>query len=55
MGVKFLHGVENFQQGVVLFVQAAFNFLHAVKMYFMQLKLELFFCICKKYVQKMPI
>ena len=32
MGVKFLQGVENFQQGEVLFVQAAYEFLHAAKM-----------------------
>ena len=37
MGVEFLHGVENFHQGEVLFVQAAHNFLHAAKMQFMQL------------------
>ena len=37
MGVEFLHGVENFHQGKVLFVQAAYNFLHAAKMYFMHL------------------
>ena len=37
MGVKFLQGVENFQQGEVLFVQAAYNFFHASKMHFMQL------------------
>ena len=36
-GVKFLQGVENFQQGEVLFVQAAYKFLHAAKMHFMQL------------------
>ena len=34
MGVKFLQGVENFQQGEVLFVQA---FVHAAKMHFVQL------------------
>jgi hypothetical protein len=37
MGVKFSEGVENFQQGKVLFVQAACKFLHAAKMHFMQL------------------
>ena len=37
MGVKSLQGVENFQQGEVLFVQAAYNFLHAAKVHFMQL------------------
>ena len=37
MGVKSLQGVENFQQGEVLFVQAAYKFLHAAKMHFMQL------------------
>ena len=36
-GVKFLQCVENFQQGGVLFVQAEYKFLHAVKMHFMQL------------------
>ena len=30
-GVEFLHGVENFHQGEVLFVQVAYNFLHAEK------------------------
>ena len=35
MGVKSLQCVENFQQGEVLFVQAAYNFLHAAKMHFM--------------------
>ena len=29
MGVKFLQGVENFQQGAVLFVQAAYKFYAA--------------------------
>ena len=33
MGVEFLHGVENFHQGEVLFVQVAYNFLHAAKMH----------------------
>ena len=33
MGVKSLQGVENFQQGEVLFVQAAYKFLHAAKMH----------------------
>ena len=33
----FLNGVENFHEGEVLFVQAAYNFLHAAKMHFMQL------------------
>ena len=37
MGVEFLHDEENFQQGEVLSVQAAYNFLHAAKMHFMQL------------------
>ena len=37
MGVKSLQGVENFQQGEVLFVQAAYKFLHAAKMHFIQL------------------
>ena len=37
MGVKFLQGVENFQQGEVLFVQAVYKFFHAAKMHFMQL------------------
>ena len=32
--VAFLHGVENFRQGEVLFVQAASNFLDAAKMHF---------------------
>ena len=36
-GVKFLQGLENFQQGEVLFVQAAYKFLHAAKMRFMQI------------------
>jgi hypothetical protein len=37
MGVKFLKGVENFQQGEVLFVQDEYKLLHAAKMHFMQL------------------
>ena len=37
MGVTFLQGVENFQQGEVLFVQDACKFLHAAKIHFMQL------------------
>ena len=37
MGVEFLHGVENFRQGEVLFVQAAYKFLHAAKMHFIEL------------------
>ena len=32
VGVKFLQGVEKFQQGEVLFVQAKYKFLHAAKM-----------------------
>ena len=36
-GLNFLQGVENFQQGEVLFVQATYKFLHAAKMHFMQL------------------
>jgi hypothetical protein len=42
MWVKFLHGVENFHQGELLFVQAPYNFLHAAKMHIMKLWLELF-------------
>ena len=49
VGVKFLQGVEKFQQVEVLFVQAACECLHAAKMHFMQLKLELFLGICTKY------
>ena len=45
-------GVENFHQVELLFVQAVYNFLHAAKMHFMQLKLELFFCICTKISKK---
>ena len=52
MGVKSLQGVENFQQGEILFVQAAYKFLHAAKMHFMQLELEFFFGICTKYFKK---
>ena len=52
MGVKFLQGVENFQQGEVLFVQAAYKFLHAAKMHFMQLYLEFCVGICTKYFKK---
>ena len=37
MWVKSLQGVENFQQDEVLFVQAAYKFLHAAKMHFLQL------------------
>ena len=37
MEVGFLHGVENYHQGEVLFVQAAHDFLHAAKMQFMLL------------------
>ena len=37
MGVKILKGVENFQQGELLFVQAAYKFLHAANVHFMQL------------------
>ena len=42
VGVKFLQGVEKFQEGEVLFVQAAYKFLHAAKMHFMQLELVFF-------------
>ena len=52
MGVKSLQGVENFQQGEVLFVQAAYNFLHAAKVHFMQLYLELFLRYLYKIFQK---
>ena len=48
LGVKSLQGVENSQQGEVLFVQAAYKFLHAAKMHFM----ESFFGICTKYFKK---
>ena len=37
MGVRFLHDVENFHQGEVLFWQAAYKYLHAAKMHLMQL------------------
>ena len=37
VGVKILQGVEKFYQGEVLFVQAAYKFLHAAKMGFMLL------------------
>jgi hypothetical protein len=37
MGVKFVQGLENFQQGEVLFVQAAYKFLHTAKMHFLHL------------------
>ena len=56
MGVEFLHGVENFHQGgEVLFLQVTYNCLHAAKMHFMKLLLELFLGICIKKFQKMPI
>ena len=32
VGVKFLQGVEKFQQGEVLFVQAAYKYLHAANL-----------------------
>ena len=55
MGVRFLHGVENFHQGEVLFVQeAARYFLHAAKMQFMLLYL-IFFSYLYKNFPKMPI
>ena len=37
MWVKVFQDVENFQQDEVLFLQAAYKFLHAAKMHFMQL------------------
>ena len=52
MGVKSLQGVENFQQDEVLFVQAAYKFLHAAKMHFKQLEPELFLGICTKFSKK---
>ena len=48
MGVDFLLGVENFHQGEFIFAQAAFDFLHAAKMHFMQLYLKLFYGTCTK-------
>ena len=51
MGVKFLHGAEDFHQGEVLFFQTAYNF-HAAKIHFMQLWLELFLGICTKISKK---
>ena len=42
MGVNSLLGVEYFQQGEILFVQAAYKFLHAAKMHIMQLELDFF-------------
>ena len=48
LGVEFLHGVEKFCQGEVLFVQAAYKFLHAAKMHFKQLEPEFFLGICTK-------
>ena len=51
MGFEFLHGVENFHQGgEVLFLQVAYNCLHAAKMHF--IKLELFLGICIKNAKK---
>ena len=57
MGVKFLQGVENFQQGEFLFVQAAYKFLHAAKMadaFYAALAGILFWYLYKIF-QKMPI
>ena len=48
-------GAENFLKGEVLFVQAAYNFLHAAKMHFMQLYIELFLGIFTKISKKMLI
>ena len=48
MGVEVLHGVENFHQVEVLFLQVAYNCLHVAKMYFMKLLLEQFLDICTK-------
>ena len=55
MGVEFLHGAENFRQSKVLFVQAAYNFLQAAIVHFMQLYPEFFFRYLYKNFQKMPL
>jgi hypothetical protein len=52
VAVKFLQGVEKFQKGEVLFMQATYKFLHAAKMRFMQLFLEFLLGICTKYFKK---
>ena len=53
MGVEFLHGIENFHQDEVLFVQAVYKFLHTEKMHFMQFFTRIVFRY--KDFQKMPI
>ena len=55
MGVDFLYGVENFHEGEVLFVQSVDNLLHAAKIHFRQLLLELFYKYWYKNFQKLPI
>ena len=50
----FLSALQN-QGGEVLFLQVSYNCLHAAKMHFMKLLLELFLGICIKKCQKMPI
>ena len=52
MGLEFLHGVENFHQDKVLFLQVVYNCLHAAKMHFMKLLLEIFLGICIKNAKK---
>ena len=47
-----MHGVVNCHQGEILFAQVAYNFLHAAKMHFLQLKLELNLGICTKISKK---
>ena len=55
MGFDFLHGVENFHQGgEVLFLQVAYNCLHAAKMHFIKLELFLGICIKKCKLQRIP-
>ena len=49
MEVGFLHGVENYHQGEVLFVQAAHDFLYAEKMQFMRLYLIFFSYLYKNF------
>ena len=56
MGVRFLHGVENFHQGEVLFVQAAHDFFTCCKNAVYAALADFFLVICTyKNFQKMPI
>ena len=55
LGVEFLHGVKNFHQDEVLFLQAAYNIFHAAENAIYAALAKIVFRHLYKNLQKMPI